>query len=191
VYCIWFIRMKMASRILALDMTTQNETVTRNFIPECILHSILMFLSCFLRCIVILAYHIAICFNSNVWRVNEWVRDFCLTPRQHFIQLSYGGKSYRFIFSSFLQLHCPSFFEQLFLTIPLLSLNLSDFWWDDGEICFTNLPNWILIVLAHRNSSPQVDISHNSDAVYWLSKNQFFAVSLMLLVAVKQRISMA
>jgi len=123
-----------------------------------------MFLSCFLRCIGILAYHIAICFNSNLWSVNEWVRDCCLTPRQHFFQLSYGGNKLSFYLFFFLQLHCLSFFEQLFLTIPLLSSNFSDFWWDDGDICFTNLPNWILIVLAHWNSSP-----HNSDTAYWLS----------------------
>jgi hypothetical protein len=63
-----------------------------------------MFLSCFLRCIVVLAYHIAICFNSNLWCVNEWVRYCCLTPRQHLSSYLMARTRYRFIFFSLC--HC-------------------------------------------------------------------------------------
>ena len=37
-------------------------------------------------------------FKSNWWRVDEWVRDCCLTPRQHFFQLhvSYGENKLSF-----------------------------------------------------------------------------------------------
>ena len=100
----------------------------------------------------------------------EWVsKRLLLNATSAFFQLSYGENKLSFYLFFSLPLHCLSFFELLFLAIPLLSSNFSYFWWDDDDICFTILPNWIIIVLAHWNSSPQVDISHNSDTIYWLS----------------------
>ena len=114
----------------------QIETVARNCIPECILHSIIKFLSCFLRCIVILAYHIAICFNSNLWNMNDWVRDCWLTPRQHFVQLSYGEKKLSFCLFVFLPLQCLSFLELLFLTTGARGTDLPP---PFSNFLFTNL----------------------------------------------------
>ena len=57
--------------------------------------------------------------------------------REHVIALSFFS----------LPLHCLSFFKLLFLAIPLLSSNFSDFWWDDEDICFTRPNNMSLLCL--------------------------------------------
>jgi hypothetical protein len=44
----------------------------------------------------------------------------------------------------------------------------------------TNTLSWILIMLAHWNNSPQVDMSLHSDPLFWFRANQSCSFLLML-----------
>ena len=44
----------------------------------------------------------------------------------------------------------------------------------------TNTLSWIFIVLAHRNNSPQIDMSPHSDALAWFRDNQYLLFLLSL-----------